>query len=165
MWLVLWLFLCSFLSPSLNFNHVQNTPTNKIFHKALEWYPAIKTRCDQEPISRLLVWERRTQLSNDPIFKVFFRFFPSIVNDLALTLLFLPAHLSWCPIYVCYYKALDSNTRTTTRTTFIFKFSRLFSKNRHPGESIIILYLFFSPQTLVRLFPLKELEPFPHRYK
>ena len=28
-------FLCSFLSPSLNFNHFQNTPTNKIFRKAL----------------------------------------------------------------------------------------------------------------------------------
>ena len=40
----------------------------------------------------------------------------------------------------------------TTRKTFQFKFSRLFSKNRHPGK----LHRTFSPQRLERLFPLKK---------
>ena len=40
----------------------------------------------------------------------------------------------------------------TTRKTFQLKFSRLFSKNRHPGE----LHRTFSPQRLKSLFPLKE---------
>ena len=142
MWLVLWLFLCSFLSPSLNFNHVQNTPTNKIFRKALEWYPAIKQGVTR---SRFLgSWcERGGHNWVMTRFSRFFPLFPQYCKRLSAypSLSFRAPFLM--PRYVCYYKALDSSTRTTTRTTFIFKFSRLFSKNRHPGESIIILYLFF----------------------
>jgi len=41
--------------------------------------------------------------------------------------------------------------------TFNFKFSRLFSKNRHPGK----LNCTFLPQNLTRLFPLKEVRPLP----
>ena len=59
--LVLWLFFVFiFVTISKFQSYVQNTPTNKIFRKALlEWYSAIKTRCDQEPISRPLVWQLR----------------------------------------------------------------------------------------------------------
>ena len=42
-------------------------------------------------------------------------------------------------------------------TTFNFMFSRLFSKNRHPEK--LNCPFFFSPQKLVRLFPLKEVKP------
>ena len=38
------------------------------------------------------------------------------------------------------------------RATFNFKFSLLFSKNRHPRKHKLY---FFTPQKLVRLFPLK----------
>ena len=41
-------------------------------------------------------------------------------------------------------------------TSFNFKFSRLFSKNRHPGKHPCT---YFSPHRLVRLFPLKEGKP------
>ena len=76
--------------------------------------------------------ERRTQLSNDPIFKVFFGYFPSICERVSAYHSLSSRTPFLKPRDVCYYKALDSSTRTTTRTTFIFKFSRLFSKNRHP---------------------------------
>ena len=57
-------------------------------------------------------------------------------------------------------RALNSMTRTTTSMTFSFKFSRLFSKIDTP-ESFTAL--FFSPQKLARLFPLKEVKPPPDR--
>ena len=47
-----------------------------------------------------------------------------------------------------------------TRKIFNVKLSRLFSKNRHPGKHIMVL---FSPQKLVRIFPLKEVKPSPDR--
>ena len=45
-------------------------------------------------------------------------------------------------------------------TSFKFKFSRLFSKNRHPGKHH---FTFFSPQKLVCSFPLKVVKPSPDR--
>ena len=53
----------------------------------------------------------------------------------------------------------DSRTRTTARTTFNFKFSRLFSKV-DTTENYMEL---FSPTKLARLFPLKEFKPSPDR--
>ena len=53
----------------------------------------------------------------------------------------------------------DSRTRTTTRTTFNFKFSHLFSKV-DTTENFIEL---FSPTKLVGLFTLKEVKPSPDR--
>ena len=47
-------------------------------------------------------------------------------------------------------------------TTFNFMFSRLFSKNRHTEK--LNCPFFFSPQKLVRLFPLKEVKPLPYRF-
>ena len=55
--------------------------------------------------------------------------------------------------------SLDSMPRTSTRTTFNFKFSCLFSKNKHPRKPHCTQFL--SSQKLAPLLPLKKLKPSP----